>query len=320
MRGGSDAGGLARAPPPPHVYEDYASKQQKYPRPHTDDVDPKRYMYRVETPPPTQTYTYTVDVPSAVATRKGAAERWERTSMMLRTGPAPPVGSQPQDWRQDSGPPHSGEQVFRPSVSGTAPQDAQCSAYVAPVGRMRVGRGMSNELLHGDESKTFVTHKGFTHERAHTRDKPLKARQPLPRQPNPVERSASAPSLQGLAPGFKATVGYSHHKSGFVPAPTTTAAIVQETDHMDAGMFVEPVCEDPNLGTGRFGNFACAPARPTCLLTTRPRASPSARATPSEPGFEAPSPGSSRGLPSASGLPPTAMSGDFTEQLLSENF
>ena len=41
---------------------------------------------------------------------------------------------------------------------------------------------------------------------------------------------------------------------------------------MDAGMFVEPVCEDPNLGTGRFGNFACAPARPTCLLTTRPRA------------------------------------------------
>ena len=39
------------------VYEDYASKQQKYPRPHTDDVDPQRYMYRVETPPPTQTYT-----------------------------------------------------------------------------------------------------------------------------------------------------------------------------------------------------------------------------------------------------------------------
>merc|ERR1719169_15334 len=104
-------------------------------------------------------------------------------------------------------------------------------------------------------------------------------------------RSASAPSLQGLAPGFKATVGYSHHKTGFVPAPTTTAAIVQETDHMDAGMFVQPVCEDPNLGTGRFGNFACAPARPTCLLTTRPRASPSARATPSEPGFGAPADG-----------------------------
>ena len=52
------------------VYEDYASKQQKYPRPHTDDVDPKRYMYRVETPPPTQTYTSAVSLSTYARARE----------------------------------------------------------------------------------------------------------------------------------------------------------------------------------------------------------------------------------------------------------
>jgi hypothetical protein len=283
--------GHARAPPAPHTYE-----IETFPRMHTNDVDPNRYKYRVLTPPPTETYTYTVDVPSANETRAGAAGRWERTSTQLRTGQYPEDGDRAHDWRQQAGPPHAGEQVFRPSVSETALLEAQDAAYVAPQGRLRVGRGMSAELLHGDESKTFVTHKGFSNERAHTRDKQLEPRQPMPRQKDTtrnVLRQSSAPLLvEQKIPSFKETSGFSHHSTGFEPVAPNTASIMRQTaafddkdddddDDMPRGM----LCDDP-----RFGNFALRPARATCILTTRPRLGGSAGSAFLGPGPESDGP------------------------------
>jgi hypothetical protein len=129
---------------------------------------------------------------------------------------------------------------------------------------------MSAELLHGDESKTFVTHKGFSLERAHTRDKPLEPRQPMPRLKDPtrnVLRQSSAPELvERVIPSFKETSGYAYHSSGFEPVPPKTSSIMRDTmDFLDE----DPpgtLCDDP-----RFGNFALRAARPTCILTTRPR-------------------------------------------------
>jgi len=126
----------------------------------------------------------------------------------------------------------------------------------------------------GDESKTFVTHKGFTLDRAHTHDDPLQPRQPMPRQKDTtrnVLRQSSAPELvEQKIPSFKETSGFSYHATGFEPVPPNTASIMRQTedfdedddDDMPPGM----LCDDP-----RFGNFALRPARATCILTTRPR-------------------------------------------------
>jgi len=269
--------GHARAPPAPHTYE-----IETFPRMHTNDVDPNRYKYRVLTPPPTETYTYTVDVPSATETRSGAARRWERNSQQLRTGYPPEDGDRAQDWRRAAGPPHAGEQSVRPSVSETALLEAQNAAYVAPVGRMRVGRGMSAELLHGDESKTFVTHKGFSLERAHTRDMPLKPRQPMPRQKDTtrnVLRQSSAPELHEIVPpSFKETSGFAYHATGYEPVPAKTSTIMNETQDFPDEDPPGTLCDDP-----RFGNFALRPARPTCILTTRPRLGGSAEMATASP-------------------------------------
>lgn len=200
----------------------------------------------------------------------------------MRTGAPPADGDRPADWRAGSGDPHTGEQYFRPSVSDTAPLECQNSAYVAPQGRLKVGRGMSHELLNGDESKTFVTHKGFSHDRAHTRDLPLVPRKQMDRQQNTlrtVVRSHSSPEVfEYKMPSFKVTSGFSHHKTGFNDVPPSTATIVQTSPELD---LPKPMCEDPLLG-----NFALTPARPTCILTTRPRLSGgTARGASPAPGF-----------------------------------
>ena len=89
------------------------------------------------------------------------------------------------------------------------------------------------ELLHGDESKTFVTHKGFSLERAHTRDMPLKPRQPMPRQKDTtrnVLRQSSAPELHEIVPpSFKETSGFAYHATGYEPVPAKTSTIMNET-------------------------------------------------------------------------------------------
>jgi hypothetical protein len=133
---------------------------------------------------------------------------------------------------------------------------------------------MSAELLHGDESKTFVTHKGFSLERSHTRDTPLEPRHPMPRQKETtrnVLRQSSAPELvEQQIPSYKEMSGFAHHGTGFEPVPPNTSSIMHQTAGFDVDLDDdEPpgtLCDDP-----RFGNFALRPARATCILTTRPR-------------------------------------------------
>jgi len=241
------------APAAPHTYD-----FQTFPKRHTDDVDPTRYKYRVEEPPPTQTYTYTADVPSASVTRKDAAARWEESAQHMSYGNQPQEGDYPQDWRRDAG-----EQVHRPSVSETAPEGAMDSAYVAPRGRLRGGRGMSHELHNADECKTFVSHKGFTHEKSHTRDTPLEQRQPMERKLLDRSRSLPAGTLRSRGPGFAKSVGFSHHKEGFVGPPITTSGVVKDTEYVD--QFQVPLLtEDAHLG-----NFAMQPPRPTCMFGSK---------------------------------------------------
>jgi hypothetical protein len=81
-----------------------------------------------------------------------------------------------------------------------------------------------------------------------------------------VVRSFSSPeAVEYKTPSFKVTTGYSHHKTGFNPVAPSSATIVQSSPELE---LPKPLCEDPLLG-----NFALTPARPTCILTTRPRLS-----------------------------------------------
>jgi len=81
-----------------------------------------------------------------------------------------------------------------------------------------------------------------------------------------------------VPPSFKETSGFAYHATGYVPVPAKTSTIMNETQDFPDEDPPGTLCDDP-----RFGNFALRPARPTCILTTRPRLGGSAEMATASP-------------------------------------